>query len=424
VKEYVAPPIDTMAPVWKLAALPTYDGEYDMAGHAKASASAAERWMNCPGSVRLQPSGRVPSRAAAEGTFAHELAAGRLNGATLPLLGLRETVEGFTFVVDQEMVDAIETYVQAVADWNRDPWVRMVEIELTPKLKEIDPDLGGTGDFAAYRPTDKHLLVADFKYGAGTFVGEEDNRQLKIYALGALLTINRPIEKVTVMIVQPRYEGAEPVRTWTFDAFDLMDFMADLKDAAAKTRAPDAPTIAGPWCRKTFCAAAATCPAATAEAHALVKHQFNDVMQYDPQALSRALSMIPVVKEHIKQVEEFAYKQATMGAHIPGYKLVAKVARRQWAEPEIVIADWAQKLGVEPYEAVLKSPAQLEKGLTKQQKEELVTMCDAVSSGTTLVPEADRRPPVGPSVTVDDFSAVGGTDEPKQPRRLNIFDNQ
>lgn len=379
--------------------------------------------MNCPGSVRLQPAERKPSRAAAEGTFAHDIAALTLTKGTpsaRTYIGFAGTVEGFDFICDEEMADAIDVYVAAVRGWSGVAAETLVEVKLTKKLRTIDPDLGGTGDYVAYRPADKHLLVADFKYGAGTFVAEEDNRQLKIYALGALLTIGRPVEKVTVMIVQPRYEGAEPVRAWTFEAFDLLEFQADLKAAATKTREKDAPAVAGTWCRKTFCAAARTCPATEAEQHALIARQFDAVVPYDADALAKALAMIPVVKERIKQIEEFAYAQATAGAKIPGYKLVDKVARRQWTADEATIAEWAEARGVEPYERSLKSPAQIEKGLQKNEKPQLAELCAAVSSGTTLVPEADRRPAVSAMVTVEDFSAVDGA-EKKQDPRLNLF---
>jgi len=387
--------------------------------HARLSASAAERWMNCPGSVKLaEGTPGTTSFAAAQGTYAHSLGAVRLDPAMW--LGKKVVIDGHEIECDQEMVDGVQLYLDTIAELQLDQsWV---ELSVTEALRKWDIDLGGTADYATYSPTRKLLRVVDFKYGAGTFVDADDNKQLKVYALGALLAIGAAVDVVEVYIVQPRYEGAAPVRKEVFPAWDLMEFAGSIAEAAKATRQPKAPLKAGSWCAKTFCPNARTCPELEGMQHALVAQEFSAVVSLDPKALSAALASIPLVKERIKAIEEFAYTQAQAGLQIPGYKLVDKKGRRHWTNENAVI-EWAKARAIEPFEKPeLKSPAQLEKGLKKPEKTELAAFTAVVSSGTVLVPESDARQPISKMVTVDDFDVIGGVGAaPKQLTADNLF---
>ena len=378
--------------------------------HARLSASSAERWLHCFGSVAAiealppQPS----SPAAAEGTLAHDIAAAALTSSILQMP-----------TTDAEMAEGIMFYLETCHKLTLEK--RWVELNLTPALSEWDSDLGGTADFVTYSPAKKLLRVVDFKYGQGMFVSADDNKQLKVYALGALLAINQPTDTVEVYIVQPRFEGAEPVRMQSFPAHDLLEFAGDIAHAAKATRLPDAPFNAGPWCRKTFCPNARQCPALERMQHMLIKQEFGNVVPFDPKQLADALAAIPLVEARIRAITEFAYEQAVSGAAIPGFKLVDKRARRHWTD-EKAVAAWAESRAINPFEPpVLKSPAQLEKGLKKPEKAELAAFTASVSSGTTLVPEADARPAVSKMITVDDFEAIGGASEPKKLSATNLF---
>jgi predicted ATP-dependent Lon-type protease len=63
----------------------------------------------------------------------------------------------------------------------------------------------------------------------------------------------------------------------------------------------------------------------------------------------------------------------------------------------------------------------LEKGLGKADKEALKNFYASVSSGTTLVPEGDKRPPISAQVTATDFEIVGNEAAPKQLTADNLF---
>jgi hypothetical protein len=379
--------------------------------HARLSASAAERWFNCPGSVALSAGLSSSSEAAAQGTFAHHIAATCLTGDNRPAswLGNKTIIDGFEVECDQEMVDGVEFYLASITDDLEPGDVQHVEVGLADELSKLHPSLGGTADYARWRPSTRNLLVCDLKYGAGVAVSAEDNRQLLTYALGVLLRLKVGAESITVRIVQPRLEiDGQKIRDWTFDGKTIMAFAADLIDAANRASQPDAPLNAGYWCRKTFCPAARTCPKIEEYQHAMVAADFDVNMPVTAETLAKvaqALDMVGPLEAKIKQVEAYAYELANRGLEIPGYKLVEKRATRKWKDAEQVVA-WAKAKAIDPYaEPDLLSVAQLEKKLKKPEKEELVQFYEKVSSGTTLVPASDNRP-VANRITADDFAAL------------------
>lgn len=373
-----------------------------MSQHARASASSAHRWMHCAGSIGP---GGDPSQYSADGTFAHDIAAKCLaDSSKTPgdFLCHKGKVDGFDVECGLEMVSAITAYLDAIDDDLAEGDQCWVEMPLLASLQTIDKDLGGTSDYVRYRPATRHLRVWDFKYGSGTYVEVDDNEQMKIYALGALLEVEKAggrVADVTVTICQPRFEGAAPIRDFHFKAIELINFAADAKEAVEKTRLPEPPLVAGEWC-KPFCPKRRTCKKLEEMEHALIASQFGPMAQYDVAALGATLANIPLVKARIQAIEEFAYAEANRGIEIPGWKLVDKVARRKYkSEGEAVL--FAQERGIDPYEKSVISPATLEKkiaetlpkGQKKSAAKAIEHLVEKVSSGTALVPVSDERPP-------------------------------
>ena len=390
-----------------------------MSVHARLSASAAHRWLACPPSADFK--GGKASVHAATGTYAHSIAAKCLDDPSLSPSDFflkKETVDGFEVECDLEMVDAVNLYLDDIAADLKKGDQCWTEMPLLQALSKVDPDLGGTADYVRYRSSAQHLLVADFKYGSGVYVEAEDNKQLKIYALGAMLECGKAVKDVTVRVVQPRYEGAQPIRDFHFKAHDILDFIADVQDAAAKSRDPNAAFAAGEHCK--FCPAARTCPELEKRTHSLLTDEFSIVAaaatplaQYDPVKLAEARKAVPLIKERIKAIEEFAYAEAVAGKEVPGFKLVDKRAVRKWKSEEAVVK-WAEKQAIDPYAPrEVMSPAALEKVLAKDapkgKKKEagkvLDELVEKVSSGMALVPVTDDRPPAK-LITANDFAVI------------------
>lgn len=375
--------------------------------HSKIGASSAKRWFACPGSVRLAAT--VPntsSPAAREGTAAHQLAEDCLtNDESLaflpqaaPLIGEVYEVDGEGIVVTQEMADAVQVYLDEVAKWLAKDEAAVLHVESRFHLAEFHDDLFGTNDACIWLPTLKLLVVLDYKHGAGRYVEARGNLQTRYYSLGALVKYGYPAQSVLCGIVQPRCEAAsEKVRyDDPISPVDLLDWAADLVDAARATEAPDAPLVPGEHCRETFCPAYAICPKVREQAMAMAKVEFASCPDfYDPKLLADALAFVPVMEGWIKALEAFAHAEAEHGRCPPGWKLVEKRALRKWTDPAAARAFLLEHLDASKVvEEKIVTPAAAEK-LLKPLKTPLPdTLVSKESSGYTLAPEDDKRPAI------------------------------
>lgn len=383
--------------------------------HARLSPSGAHRWMHCPGSIRMSVG--IEDTAgiyADEGTAAHMLAehclardedpAG-LKGGSVRIregggvfVAPAHSPENGVFAIDDDMVAAVSVFVDTVRSF-----AKGAEFELETKLdlRHIPGMEFGTGDALVYRSDARHLFVCDYKHGRGVPVEVENNPQLLSYALGAVKRYhNRGVDRVTLVVVQPRCpHPAGPVRSWEFDALDLIDFQMEIAAAAKAALADDAPLNPGEWCR--FCPASGVCPAQREKALQVAGMEFEAeppaVSGMSPREIAEVLREAGVLKDWIKRVEERAHKMAMDGSPPPGFKLVASRATRKWATDE---HDAARRLAAAGILDVwttpeLKSPAQVEKIAGRKAFAEIEdALVKKVSSGTILVPEQDPRPPV------------------------------
>lgn len=373
--------------------------------HATLGASSASRWMACPGSVRLSE-GRedAGSDFAKEGTAAHALAELALTKAQHPSMWLGTTLEGVE--VTEDMVEHVETYVRAcraVAEKADRTW-----IEHRFNLSTLNPPapMFGTGDFVAYRADEKLVEVVDLKYGSGVVVEVVGNKQLRYYALGAVLSPELKglaIDKVRMTIVQPRAAHKDGVvRSDTISLHELLEFTEDLLEAARRTLEPDAPLAIGDHCR--FCKALPICPEQKAHAEQVAQSEFSvvpveRVLLPAPESLSldQLVDMtgkFPVVEAWMKAVRAHLQGMLERGQDVPGFKLVQKRATRKWVDEEAAAQELQARLLPEDviYVRELKSPAQIEKIIGKKQFPSHLVV--AQSSGTTMVPEHDPRPAV------------------------------
>jgi hypothetical protein len=358
--------------------------------------------MSCPGSVELSKGvPRGASRFAAEGTAAHFIAAQCLQEGDPPSYYLDTTlnVDGFEIVVDEEMIAAVEEYVGYIYDSEQLGDEGTMEQSLTPALVKLHPKLGGTSDYIRWREKEQLLEVIDYKHGAGVPVDVDDNKQLKYYALGALLS-NPEWKAVTVKItiVQPRCDHEQGrIRSYTFPAVDLVDFAGDVVAAAKATEEFGADlNPSKKACRFCPANAANKCPAIEKETQAIVAASFDmlEPGKYSLEQIAEFLAKAPLVEARISALREFAYQRACAGEKIPFFKLVDKRATRKYNDAAAVAKRAAGIKGAFT-EPEVRSPAQLEKLIGKKRFEaQFGDLVVKESSGHTLVPETDNRPSV------------------------------
>jgi hypothetical protein len=368
-----------------------------MTAHARLSASGADRWMLCPGSVAATATHQNTSSAfAAEGTAAHELAEHCLQTRTDASSHIDKTFGGIE--VDPLMAEAVQEYLNYV---NQFSGHHFYEVRLD--LSAWVPDGFGTADAVVI--DGDTIRVIDLKFGKGIEVDAPDNRQLMLYALGALDAFGDLAEltTVTLAIIQPRRDH---ISEHALTVQELLAFGDDVKRAALLALQPDAPRQPGDkQCQ--WCTAKATCPALLRHAEAVLLSQFDDfapppVDTLTNTQLAAALSAKRLITGWLDAVEQLIVGQLLDGQSVPGYKLVAGRSLRQWvdeSQAETALAELvpADKL----YTRKLISVAQAEK-LLKRAKlpQDLVTKPEGKP---TLAPADDPRPELG--ATINDFDA-------------------
>lgn len=385
--------------------------KHEERAHSPLGASSAHRWMSCPGSIRLSAHlPDRPSRYADEGTAAHELAERCLRSGAdaIDHLGETITVRNQGYAVDDEMAEAVQVYLDAVRADYEDGDLLFIEVRF--HLSHLHPLMFGTGDCALYKVKTGKLIVYDYKHGQGHTVEVVRNPQLIYYGIGAVTSDdlrNLPITDVELVVAQPRGRG-EPVKRWTTDVMDLLAFSGDLVKAAKATEQPDAPLAAGSWCK--FCPAAGTCPELREQALRDAQDDFADAPEDMPlDVLAGILRRADLIEQWVKSVRAEVYRRAREGDIIPGFKFVAKRARRAWLDPNEAAAHLRLAHGLHPTDLftdpVLRSPAQLEKLLPKPDRQSLAPFITANSTGVSLVSVNDKRPAVpAPMSAEDDFN--------------------
>ena len=161
-----------------------------MTEHAELGASSSARWMNCSGSVPLARPylGAGASSYAAEGTVAHTIAQAALAEEPLPPIGALVTVEGHEILVTEEMLDAVNEYLDIVR-----PLLAKAQdggVEIRVHISSVPPtaESYGTADFDAV--VGRKLFVVDLKYGKDVHVHVASNSQALFYALAVVETLH------------------------------------------------------------------------------------------------------------------------------------------------------------------------------------------------------------------------------------------
>ena len=370
-----------------------------MSTHAVLSPSSAGRWLACTPSARLEQ--QFPDHsgeAALEGVLAHALAELmlRTRSSEQPEFLSEEIaaikqharysedmlyhVESYVTFVENQLLEARETTSDAV-----------LLIEQLLDLRSWVPDGFGTAD--AVIIADGLMEIIDLKFGKGVPVSATGNKQMMLYALGAIhkFGIVYDIHTVRMTIFQPRLDN---VSTFEMSA-DALQHWADISLAplARLAFAGEGDFIPGDHCR--FCKARAQCKAFADQNLVLAKHDFKDQTLLSDNQISSILLLADQFKRWLSDLEEFALSAAVnFGKQWPGLKMVEGRSIRTWTSQDEV-ARTLIHAGIPEaiiYERKLLGLTAMEKVLSKKTFNDLLSGLIIKPQGKpALVPLDDKR---------------------------------
>lgn len=225
--------------------------------HSKYSASGAERYFNCPGSVALSEG--LPDKDSVwslEGTKAHEV----LERIMLALMQNVNAKVGFLFLNDtqvkKEMIQHGHNAAKFILELGRKLKAKVL-VETRIYLKFIHPEMFGTFDGGVVDHFGT-LHVFDYKYGAGHAVSPKENLQMIFYALGLAYLYDWNFKRVRLWIIQPRIKGYDGPLFWEISIGDLRKYVDVFKRAVARVEKNPTHYVEGSWCH--WCKAKGNCP--------------------------------------------------------------------------------------------------------------------------------------------------------------------
>lgn len=395
-----------------------------MSSHAILSPSGASRWLACTPSARLEL--QFPDNAgaaASEGTLAHSL------GELL----LRKATGGFKLSFDaktnnkeyakllaaikadkqydasmQEHAEGYATYVlEQFAQAQTHTKDAVLKLEQKLDLTEFVPEGFGTGDSIII--ADKWLTIIDLKYGKGVPVSATQNRQMMLYALGALMEFEHlyDIANVRMTIYQPRLDS---ISTYEMAVVDLKAWAeTELKPRAKLAFDGNGEFQPGTHCR--FCKARGLCKANAAYNLEIAKHEFKEPVLLDDHAITDILNRADQFVKWLKGVTDYALAEATVnGKKWPDYKLVEGRSNRAFVD-ETKVAEKLIESGLDEsaiYTKKLLTITALESLLTKAVFQTTLDGLIIKPPGKpALVPASDKRPELNSvSAAVNDFALV------------------
>lgn len=397
--------------------------------HARLSPSGASRWFACPGSAAAEEGfPRMSDIHADEGTAAHTLAESCLRANVDPgqfLDGHVNIKDGTVhktaksgkdiFTIDEEMVDGVRLYVETVKSLIEEG--DEYEFEAKLDLRHIDGMEFGTGDFVRYRPSTKHVAVADLKYGRSVAVRVKENKQLLTYGEGTARRFhNRGLSEVQLVVVQPRrpppkedsdvkwLDAHGHARSWTLDVLDMVEFRATIGAAAKATMAKDAPRIPGDHCR--WCKAGPTCEALKNRSMAIAEMEFAEeppkVASMDAERIADLMPKVELLEIFAKAVKQRGHEIAAADG-LPGFKLVHSTSHRKWKDEAGAVKYLQSVVELEDDDIYtdpkVRSPAQIEKTLGAKRKKEIEGLIHKPPGKVILVPNTDPREPARPDAS-------------------------
>lgn len=408
--------------------------------HALLSPSSAKKWLSCPAALACEFG--LPNesgQAAVNGTVMHLVAETVLNrvikGEDIradtykgvyalnegkgPIKALVKPEKGAVLITD-DFVSQVNKYV----DYCR-PIIdaaELVEVESRVNLTRVlHPGVElngtplqtfGTADLVAVMP-DGMLIVGDLKTGRHKVLAKE-NKQMMLYALGLLRKLKRlyDITAVRLVIFQPYAGGADEWDTTpeALEQFGKFASKAALKaiDAFERGKKGLKPADFRPgndacqWCRF-----AEKCNAKRKTASAEAESDLSDEStEMTLDQLKAEWDKLPLMRQHIADIEKAMYAALMRGEQMEGLKLVeGRPGNRSWDNAEDV-GDLVNQWGVEDLmtKQVMLTPTEAEKVMKGHDKWDLLQVRITRKPGQPSIAAADDKRPAWTPVSDDDLS--------------------
>lgn len=376
--------------------------------HSRFAPSAAERWLNCPGSIKLSETAppQFESRYALEGTFAHSVKEFLVKRFSNLSRAKEEALKKFAPKVRkhnfdvEEMVKHGARAAEIIYSLRPSADAKLL-VEQRAVLSQVSTKLYGTLDDCWVEGWGT-LTVLDYKYGAGHIVTPvdpetgEENPQLMIYAAALAYKFKYEFDRVVLGIIQPRAwnkdSDEDPLCQHTTTIKKIKSFEKRVAETVAIANGPNAPLNPGDWCK--WCPALTTCPAVSKKQMVKADIVFDidtgieaapDPKGLTAKTLPKVLDACDLLETWITGVREHAFRLAESGQKIAGRKLVPKRATRHWlpgAEKKM-----QKNFGNKAFRIEFLSPAQLEKVPGLDVEAFVKKYTTEVSTGMNLVKE-------------------------------------
>lgn len=384
--------------------------------HALLSPSSAERWLACTPSARLgEKYPDTAGEAAREGTVAHALGEALIRyeaGIISEEVYLKEMAEiEQSEYYNADMQELMEEYKDYVLEAFQVAALCTLDAEL---IIEDRLDLtkwveGGFGTADAQIIADGALNIIDLKYGRGVRVEAEGNKQMMLYALGAVekAKIFYDIKEVTMTIYQPRLHN---ISTYLLSVDELYKFAEEeLKPKAAQAYEGKGDFAVGDHCR--FCKVKPRCRAYADEQKKIAQYDFKNAEELSDDEIAEILEKADDVASWLKDVQSYALNVAVNeGKKFKGFKVVQGQSRRRYVNEDDVVSKLLEN-GYEEallFEKKLLGITAMEKTISKKQFNALLgDLVEKPEGKPTLVVESDKRPEWDRAQTaLDDFKDI------------------
>jgi hypothetical protein len=383
--------------------------------HSILAPSHAETWIGCAGSIAM--SAGLPDDTtsyAEEGTRAHTMAARILKGERWA-------------EADLEMLSYVKVYTDAVLR-AAEGKILLVEKSVAIEAYTSEPGGKGTSDAIIADLEACQLEVHDLKYGMGHIVEAENNKQLMLYALGALDLVGDMLgvdfATVKLVIHQPRRDH---LSEWTVDVGTLRTFgayalnrgqiaLAILKNDGNDNTINDLNSLTPSEKACLWCKAKAICPALKKVVTDAVFADFEPMDEAKPKVRAVAPDLLYMVEEWVAAVHAFIYQQLAAGNELEDWKLVSgREGNRKWSDDKRVLK-LASKLKI-PKKSIIEpgevlSPTKLKAVVPKDKWPQFEHIIVRNPAKMTHAPKYDKRESVTVT-TADEFEAI--------PEEVDIF---